>query len=394
MAIYQNPEFLALFDTYTGGPTSIGANLVRLAMESDNSNPLLVATKADMVLYPGNGAEPAVESFRLGTRGFKELAAISHLGPALGSLVNMRAARPSSSLWRTDAERLLRATEITRKANSVELWRDRIAVEAFQGREQAIAHMVDYTCALTTKYLCTVLADESKLTGEYLRQNYLDPIDGNELEASVSMNAVQIATFFLVGLDISFRVTRWFKQQQIDWSRMMVLMSGQQGRVTSGVTWTSNSVCQIILEASDMKLPLERMYIAPHAPALTIGSPIDLDQVRKQEALYRSIWSYTRAISDLGPTMFEGFPRYAPEAYQPPVVRDDTTQLSEMPLVSGPHDMRAMTTRLRLVLEDPRQLLSGCITDYAAAQLRNHGNDYTKVVVPGLDGLAYPKNLL
>ena len=360
-------------------------------MEADNKNPLLVATKADMVLYPGNGAEPTVQSFRLSTRGFKELAAVSHFGPAMGTLVNMHIADPSSSLWRTDAERLLQATEVASGANSVELWRDRIAVEAFQGREQAIADMTDYTCALSAKYLRAVLADESKLTAEYLRENYLDPADGNELGATVSMNAMQIATFFLVGLDISFRVTRWFQEQQLDWSRAMVLMSGRQGRVTSGVTWTSNSVCQTILYASDLKLPLERMYLAPHAPGLTLGSPVDWDLVRKLEPEYRAIWSHTRAVSDLGPTMFAGYPRYAPEAYRAPIIDDDTTELSEMPKVMHPRDMRSMTTRLRLVMEDPRQLLSGCITDYAAEQLRTHGNDYTKVVVPGLDGYVYPQ---
>jgi hypothetical protein len=53
-----------------------------------------------------------------------------------------------------------------------------------------------------------------------------------------------------------------------------------------------------------------------------------------------------------------------------------------------------MTTRLRLVLEDPRQLLSGSVTDYAASQLRETGNNPAAVVVPGLDGYAYPTDLL
>jgi hypothetical protein len=55
--------------------------------------------------------------------------------------------------------------------------------------------------------------------------------------------------------------------------------------------------------------------------------------------------------------------------------------------------MRTMTTRLRLVMEDPRQLLSGCVTDYAVEQLRLNGNDPAKVVVPGLDLYAYPTGL-
>jgi hypothetical protein len=54
-----------------------------------------------------------------------------------------------------------------------------------------------------------------------------------------------------------------------------------------------------------------------------------------------------------------------------------------MPRILGPDDMLTMTTRLRLVIEDPRQLLSGCVTDYAVEQLRLNGNDPATVVGAG-----------
>ena len=61
-----------------------------------------------------------------------------------------------------------------------------------------------------------------------------------------------------------------------------------------------------------------------------------------------------------------------------------------MPTIHHPGDLRAMVTRLRVVLEDPRQLLSGCVADYAVEQLVAGGNDPARVTVPGLDGVAYP----
>jgi hypothetical protein len=392
MAIYQNPELLDLFDTYTGGPGGIGADLTRMVIKAAAKDPLIVATKTDMALFPGGGADPTTRSFRLSTKGFKELAAISHLGPALATLVNMHRLDPSDDQWRKDAERLLEATKKARGANSVEMWRDRIDVEAYRGREEAITAMMDYTSALTIRYLEAVLADQTKLTPEFLREQYLEAKQ-DELGATVPVNAVMIATFFLTGMDISFRITRWFREQNLDWSRAMVLMSGKVGRPTSGVTWTSNSVCQMIMYASDLKLPLERMYLAPHAPSFTLSDPVDMAAVRAMEEPLRFIWCYTRAISDLGETMFAGLPRYAPGAYQAPIVDDSTKELSEMPRISGPGDMRSMTTRLRLVLEDPRQLLSGSVTDFAAEQLREHNNDPRNVIVPGLDGYTYPFDL-
>jgi hypothetical protein len=55
--------------------------------------------------------------------------------------------------------------------------------------------------------------------------------------------------------------------------------------------------------------------------------------------------------------------------------------------------MLAMVTRLRVVLEDPRQLLSGCVADYAVEQLVANDNDPSRVIVPGLDWVAYPRGL-
>jgi uncharacterized protein DUF5624 len=306
--------------------------------------------------------------------------------------VNMRRLAPTSNLWKEDAERLLEATRTARAANSASLWRDQIGVEAYRGREDAIAAMLDYGCALTIRYLDAVLADETLLTPEYLRRNLL-AAESSALGATIPFNWVMIATFFLTGLDIGHRVIRWCREQGLDWSRTMVLICGKQGRPTSGVTLATNSIAQIILAASNHKLPADRLYIAPHGLAPGLLKPDDLEPVRAAEGELRVLWSYTRAIAELSPTMFEGYPRYAPSVYSPPPLTETTTELAEMPAIKRADDMRAMVTRLRLVQEDPRQLLSGCVTDYAAEQLRLNGNDPLAVVVPGLDGVAYRSSL-
>lgn len=284
-----------------------------------------------------------------------------------------------------------RGGQTARRANTPSLWRDHIAVEAYCGREDAIVAMLDYGCAVVIRYLDAVLADETKLTSTFSRCAVLEATS-DELGAT-PFNWVMIATFFLTGLDISHRIIGWFDQQDLDWSRAMVLVCGQQGRPTSGVTWTTNSVAQMIRAASGQRLPLDRLYIAPHGPALDVVDPSDLTRVRGVEGEFRTLWSHTQAISDVSPTMFEGYPRYAPGAYTPPVVTEQTSELLEMPAIAGPEDIRAMITRSRLVREDPRQLLSGCVTDYAAEQLRQSGNDPRAVVVPGLDGVRYPTGL-
>ena len=152
---FESPEFVELFQTYTASATSIGAHLAQAAAKRTADDPLIVSTGTDLAYFPGRGRLPTVEPFRMSTRGFKELAAISHLGPALATLARMREL-DEASCWRSDAERLLAATEATRAANSTELWSERIAVRAFEGRERSIASMVDYSCRVTEQFLRTL----------------------------------------------------------------------------------------------------------------------------------------------------------------------------------------------------------------------------------------------
>lgn len=384
---YQDPAFLDLFNTYTGNATSIGARLTEVA--TCDSAPLLVATNTDFVLFPGSGRAPQIEGYRLSTRGFKELTAVSHLAPALASLVRMRELDPASDAWRSEAQRLLAATRRAHAANSVQLWRDRIAVPAFRGREDAITNMVDYACGVTQRYIERVLASPAQLNAAGLRTDYLEAESGMD-GATVPMNAVMIATFFLVGMDTGHRVIKWLDAHDIDWTNAMVLIVGRQGRPTAGVTWSSNAVASMILGASRQQLPLSRLYIAPHAPAFSVTRPIDLVTVGAQEATMRRLWNYTRAISDLGEVMYHGYPRYAADSVARPAVTRETQSMADMPAIRSPEDWLGFNTRLRMILEDPRQLLAGCVTDYAVDALQACGNDPAKVVVPGLDNVTYP----
>jgi hypothetical protein len=386
MTTYQNSELVRLFTTYTAGPDSIGARLAQAVADRGRCDPLIAATSADIVLYPGDGRDPMVEGIRLSTRGFKELAAVSHLGPAVASLVAMRALLGDGS-WQADARRLLSEVETSRAANDVTLWRDRIEVDAYRGREKQIADLVDYSCAVTARYLRTALADESYLSETTLRTEYLEG-------GPVPLNHVMVATFFLIGMDISHRLISWFTLQDVDWKRAMVVVAGQQGRPTAGVTWNTSSVATMIRGASGGRLPMDRMYLAPHAPTFASPTDGDLSEVIALEEPLRRIWYQTRATIELGPIMFSGYPRFAPGSLVAPELDDPlVTTVTEMPAIRDPQDMRAMVTRLRVVLEDPRQLLSGCVTDYAIEQLAAVSNDPTKVVVPGLTGVSYPTDL-
>jgi hypothetical protein len=377
---YQDPELLRLFAEYTGAPDSLTVKLTEAVAERGRHDPLIVATRSDIALYPGDGRPPTVEGTRLSTRGFKELAGVSHVGPALATLVHLRSLGRG---WQGEAKRLLAQLDASRAANSAALWRDRIQVPAYAGREDAIADMIDYTLAATARYLRAALDDEAYLCAETLRDDFLEG-------GQVPVSQVMVATFFLVGLDIAHRFMAWFERLDFDWDRVMVVIAGQHGRVTSGVTWNTNSIATLLHGASAGRLRMDRMYIAPHAP--TFPTPVngDLSAVIALEKPLRAIWYQSRASIELGETMFAGYPRFVPGAGLAPDLEDGRSEVSEMPRIHSPQDMRALVTRMRVVLEDPRQMVSSAVIDYAIEQLVATGNDPAAVVVPGLDGVGYP----
>jgi hypothetical protein len=394
-AAFESPEFVDLFATYTASPDSIGAHLAQATARETEHDPLLVVTGTDLALYPGGGAAPVIEPYRLATRGFKELAGISHLGPALATLARLRELASENGRddggWRADAARLLDAAKAARAASTTPLWRDQIAVRAFASREESIAAMVDYSCLLTERFLERALDDPPYLTMSTVRQDYLEgPARHGDLP--VPFNKVMIATFYLTGMDIAHRLITWLDAVDIDWERAMVIFAGQAGRPTAGVTQESHSVAGVVRAVSRGRLAPERVFIAPHAPVFPPYNPAEKDSspAKALEAGYRQLWAGLRATSDLAGGMFEGYPRFAAPSAERPTIGPGTASVHVKPALKGPDDWLALVTRLRVVMEDPTQLLSGAVTDYASSELVAHGNDPSAVTVPGLDGEPYP----
>jgi Domain of unknown function (DUF5624) len=387
MVYAPDPAFRDLYDTFTGNADSIGAHLNSHSGGLSSEDPLLVVTGSDFVLFPGGGREPSRESFRNSQRGFVELTAVSHLGVALPFLIRLR--ELGFAEWEEDARRFIAQTERVRAFNSEAYWRETVAVEAWQGFEPRITDLVDYSCDVTLDFMRNGLADPARFTFPYLIENYLDPVDSADVP--VPMNDMMVATFALVFLESCYRINRWLRAQEIDWSRLMVVFSGRAGRPTAGLSWQSNSQCYVLWKASGGTLPPERVYIAPHAPAL-VPATLDTAEGRAEvEAAFRKIWFSTRTTVEMGRLMYADYPAYQPMIDDAPVVDPVTQVLGELPRVKSPDDRRAFITLLRFVMEDPRQQLANASSHYIADQLAENDNRPDRVIVPGFTNTVYPR---
>jgi hypothetical protein len=201
-----------------------------------------------------------------------------------------------------------------------------------------------------------------------------------------------IATFYLTGMDIAHRLITWLDTAGIDWERAMVIFAGQSGRPTAGVTQESHSIAGVVRAVSRGRLAAERVFMAPHAPVFPPYDPAGKDSAPAQalEGGYRRLWAGLRATSELAGGMFEGYPRFAALSAERFTIGPGTASVHAKPAMKGPGDWLALVTRLRVVMEDPTQLLSGAVTDYASSELVAHANDPSAVTVPGLDGEPYP----
>ena len=222
MTYSPHPEFAKLYKIYTSDPDSMGQHLTSRMATLTDGDPLLVITGSDAVLFPGSGKPPVVESFRKSTRGFIELASVSHLGTAVAWLIRLR--ELGDPVWRTDAARLIDQIDRTRRISSEKIWQEEIAVPALAGYESKIADLIDYSCVVTRAFLVAGLADESLMNFKRLREHYLEPM--KSAAVPVPINDMMVATFALAFLDIGHRMIRWMRENVIDWGRLMVMLSG------------------------------------------------------------------------------------------------------------------------------------------------------------------------
>jgi hypothetical protein len=385
MAYAPHDDFRSLYDAYTG-PGSTAQHLTQHMVRLTERDPLLVVTGADFVIFPGGGRPPIVESFRHSTRGFVELTAVSHLAPCIAWLFRLRELGYAD--WRDDAKRLIDRSEQVRSVNDSNYWEKQVAVEAYRGYESKIADMVDYSCRVSSQFMRTCLADERLMTFENLRRDFLDPIDSPAVP--VPLNDVMVATFTLTFLDIAHRMIRWLRSQNFNWRKLMVLLSGKSGRPSAGLTWQTNNNCHLLWRASEERISAENVQITPHGPTLALSELRDPARVAEIEGQVREVFLQLRANTDLARVMFEGYPAFAKSIEESPAIEPTTKSLHAMPRLRSPDDRFTAITRLRLVMEDPTQLLSNSVAHFVIDQLCGHNNQPELVVIPGFSKMSYP----
>lgn len=383
---YTTPSpFMQLYFDFTGsdepdypsGQPTIGqiltqAEIARLGPAASGV-PLVLVIGSDLYVYDSrSGQRLGHERFRTDrASGFYEMTAISHIGPAIAYLAQIKA--DGDGRWRERIASLqahvaeVRALNLDARDN----WLDRLDQPAWRARKAEIRAMIDYACARTLAYIGG-LGDGSRFTVDGVND---DLFDGTSAAYPIPFRNVMIATFMLDALRGAAGVQAMLAGLRLDWPGAMVLVASRAGsNVSSGLTDGTNWLVAFLRAASGFTLPAERIEIVPYAEVrASLGQP-QLEPIDLQYYVQR-VWGplfYRRLVSD---RVFTRIPTiHLPD--RPPLPGDPGTTPAAA--------IDQFMIRLKHSLRDPREMLSNTVAFWMVQELADKRWDPAAVDIPGL----------
>lgn len=385
-ASYTVPqEFMDLFFGFTGsdepdypsGQPTLGQMLTQAEIAKEAAigvpGPLLLVFGSDIYVYDStNGARLGHERFRADrSSGFYEMTAVSHIGPALAYLAQIK--MNGDARWKARLTSLQTHVGKVRALNlqATDNWLDRLDQPAWNVHKKQIRDMVDYACARTLDYIGTH-GDDENFT---LRSVNDDFFNGVSDRFPIPFRNTMIATFMLEALRGATDVQAALSRLQINWPRAMVLVSSRAGtNVSSELTQGTNWLVLFLRAVSDFTLPDERIKIVPYAE---VRASLGKEQLLAADLNYyvQRVWGplfYRRVVSD---QVFSPIP---------------TVYMPERPPLPGDHGLTAagaidqFMIRLKHSLRDAREMLSNTVAFWMVQELADKNWDSAAVDIPGL----------
>ena len=376
-------EFMNLFFDFTGseepdypaGQPTLGQLVTQSAKEAAGgaAGPLVLVVGSDLYVYDtAGGARLGAERFRADrASGFYELTAISHIGPALAYLAQIKA--NGDARWQARLASLRTHTAQVRALNrrAADNWLDRLDQPAWSAHKAQIRSMVDYACARTLSYIDS-LGNGDRFTTAGVNDDFFN---GTSAEYSIPFVNVMIGTFMLEALRGAADVQGSLARLKLDWPHAMVLVSSRAGsNVSSGLTEGTNWLVLFLKAVSGFSLPDDRIKIVPYAevrPSLSQAQLVPADLAYYVQRVWGPLY-YRKVVSD---QVFAGIPTiYLPD--RPPLPGDY--------FVTPAGAIDQFMIRMKHSLRDAREMLSNTVAFWMVRELANKNWDAGAVDIPGV----------
>jgi hypothetical protein len=360
--------FMNLFFDFTGsnepgypaGQPTLGQMLSEAAAAKEGARGALVlVVGSDLYVYASqSGAQLAHARFRADrASGFYELTAISHIGPALAYLAQIKA--NGDVRWKPRLDSLQRHVAEVRALNAHASgnWLDRLDQAAWSAHKAQIRNMVDYACARTLDYIGG-LGDGERFTTSGVNDDFFN---GTSAAYPIPFVNVMIGTFMLEALRGAADTRSALARLKLDWPRAMALVMSRVGsNVSSGLTEGTNWLVLFLKAVSGYSLPDERIKIVPYAEVRASLGEAQLAGVDLAYYVER-VWGplfFRTVVSD---QVFARIPTiYLP--LRPPLPGDfDVTKAAAID---------EFMIRMKHSLRDDREMLSNTVTGYPAVAMK------------------------
>ena len=381
---YTTPaEFMSLFFDFTGseepdypaGQPTLGQMVTQSATEAAGgaAGPLVLVVGSDIYVYDtAGGARLGAQRFRADrASGFYELTAISHIGPALAYLAQIKA--NGDARWQARLASLRTHTAQVRALNrrATDNWLDRLNQPAWSAHKAQIRALVDYACGRTLNYIDS-LGNGDSFTTAGVNDDFFN---GTSAEYPIPFVNVMIGTFMLEALRGAADVQTSLARLKLDWPHAMVLVSSRAGsNVSSGLTEGTNWLVLFLKAVSGFSLPDDRIKIVPYAdvrPSLGQAQLAPADLAYYVQRVWGPLY-YRKVISD---RVFAGIPTiYLPD--RPPLPGDY--------VVTPAGAIDQFMIRMKHSLRDAREMLSNTVAFWMVRELANKNWDAGAVDIPGV----------
>lgn len=384
--------FLELFHDFTGihdkSKTTIAQQLSDALEARDHmgaDGPLILVIESGIYVYEAGSRKLAAKvnlRSAAANTGFIELTSVSHIGPAISYLANLKELGYSN--WQESARKLLADIDSVQACNSSpgENWLDNCKEQAMYIHKDATRNMVDYGCRMSRSYLQGVLDSNGQSFSANDVSNNL--FNAKSDKFPIPFKNVMVGTFALVALNDYFSAYKTLANAKINWQKAKVLMQFHAGtNYSGGLSKDNNHLYKFLRLVSNNELPEDRIFFTPFAELRkSVGDPVlpaeDFDYYSQ------GVWYHHYAR-----------PRVALSGAFKAV---DSIFVPNRPELPGDYEYSSadkiddFMMRMKYSLCNNTELLSNTVGFWVSGELQSKGWKPEKVDIPGLTH-GFPKNI-
>lgn len=363
-------------DTYPKKRRAIAQDVAELFAHRDsNTGKLIVGNEKGLYIYDNAKGHKLLDSTLLRGAdhgGFYEITSISHIGPALGYLAFMK--QQNDERWKEHAAHIFDHIKQVRAFNSAPLednWVSKLDCPAWEGKEQKIKNMVDYSCSLAGNYLCKVQRNPDIFSIDHLEENFLD---FSNSQFPIPFNTIMVGTFGLMASYAAYELYTTLGRVGINWGEAKVLLNTMPGtNYSAGAVPHTNWIYKTISEIGGAELNPDRLLIAPHN---LLPKTIGEEALPEDDFNFLSnrVWGALCVRAEITSFLFpniKDIPHRRPALIPGDYGYTKADQIDDF------------VQRLKYVMKNPSRMLSDTVGSWMAGEAAAKKWDFSNVDIPG-----------